>query len=141
MKDWRGRQRSKITFTDLLENDSSAVFAFNFLYFITRNLIYYFNQSNPHFNLGERFFGEFIGPLKLNLNGEDILYPPLYYKGAIGKKKDGSYVFGRLKVPSTGKVIIPIGDRNSHFRQEISNYIFKNNKIGASNIAPKRLIA
>lgn len=108
---YSGRPKTKLTFDDLASRQPNALFGFNFLYFLTRNLILYFNRSNPHFNLGECFFGEFVGFLKMNICGQRVLYPPLYNKGAIGRRGDGSFVFGRARLPECGRVTLPIGDR------------------------------
>jgi hypothetical protein len=58
--DAAGRPKTKLGWDDLGRTHPEALIGFSFLYFVTRNLILYFNQSNPHFTLGGRFFGEYI---------------------------------------------------------------------------------
>jgi len=120
-RDYKGQPKSKFTFDDLMKLEREAVFAFNFLYFITRNLIVYFNQANPHFELGQRFFGDAIGLMRATVDGKDVLYPPLFNKGAVGQKNDGSYVFGRVQLPQTGTVRLPVAGEARTLRWEQVN--------------------
>lgn len=104
-----GRPKSLLTFDDLKAAESNAVFGFNFLYFITRNLVDYFNRSNPHFTLSPWFFGQAIDLLSARVNGVDVLHPPLFNKGALAVMPDGSVRFGRVRLPNSGSVTVPIG--------------------------------
>ena len=104
-----GRAKTLLTFDDLLAAEPDALFGFNFLYFITRNLKDYFNQSNPHFMLSPWFFGQTFDLLKVCIGGAEVLYPPLFNKGAVGMMPDGSFTFGRVRLPNRGAVTVPIG--------------------------------
>ena len=88
---------------------------FNFLYFITRNVMERYNRTTSHFKLGGKFFGEAIGFLRFNKEGKEIVYPPLYNKGAIGMKNDGTFVFGRVTMPEQGLVAISLGKEEFNF--------------------------
>lgn len=116
LKNYRGSPKSLLTYDDIARNSPAALFGFNMLYFITRNLILKFNKANPHFDLSDSFFGEFID--FLNFPGEDggYFYPSLYNKGAFGLKKDGTFEFGRVRLPDTGVVTIPIDGEAIPFR-------------------------
>ncbi len=112
VKNFRGAPKSLLTYDDVARHAPEAIFGFNMLYFITRNIILKFNQSSPHFNLHESFFGEYIDFLKYPGKDKDLFYPSLYNKGAFGLKKDGTFEFGRIRLPDSGTVAIPIdGER------------------------------
>ena len=108
VNNFRGKPKALMTYEDISRNSSNALFGFNMLYFITRNIILKFNQANPHFNLDNSFFGEYIDFLKYPGKDGQLLYPSLYNKGAFGVKKDGTFVFGRIKLPDSGQVTIPM---------------------------------
>ena len=108
-QDYRGKPKSNITFLDIPKKVDGAMIGFNFLYFITRNVMERYNRTTPHFKLGGKFFGEAIGFLRVNKEGKEIVYPPLYNKGAIGMKDDGTFVFGRVTMPEQGLVGISLG--------------------------------
>ncbi len=115
IQNFRGRPKALMTYEDVSRNSSEALFGFNMLYFITRNIILKFNQVNPHFNLDETFFGEYIDFLKYPGKTGQLVYPSLYNKGAFGLKKDGTFEFGRIKLPNSGSVTIPVGDEKIPF--------------------------
>lgn len=115
INNFRGNPKALMTYQDISPNSPGALFGFNMLYFITRNIILKFNQVNPHFNLDESFFGEYIDFLKYPGADVQLIYPSLYNKGAFGLKKDGTFEFGRIRLPDSGKVTIPLGNENIPF--------------------------
>lgn len=113
VRNYQGGKKQCITFDDLISKVPNPLFGFNFLYFITRAIINRYNKTTPHCRLSSQFFGEYIG-LQKSVD-DNILYPPLYNKGAIGWDNDDNYVFGRISMPNTGKVSINIDSHNVEF--------------------------
>lgn len=121
VRNYEGEAKSKITYNDLIKNIDDVEFGFNFLYFITRNILRKFNEVNPHFILDNSFFGEGIGFSKFKQGDKWIVCPPLYNKGAVGVKKDGTFVFGRIRMPNAGSITIPINNEDVTLKWECVN--------------------